>query len=165
MRCAPAQQRHFYPPLPASGIYAVVNDRFMGKSSKIMIQSRGLKATPQRIAVYDVMRRLGHASADMVCEELSVTSSSPYTKATVYNVLESFAKAGIIARRCSSNNKMYFDVNVCDHVHLLDEEKNTFRDYYSPELVGLVRDFMKSRQIDGFVARKIDIQIVGKELE
>ncbi|MGM9774130.1 MAG: Fur family transcriptional regulator [Candidatus Egerieousia sp.] len=136
----------------------------MENSAKIIIQSKGLKATPQRIAVYNVMRRLGHASADMVCDELSITSSISHTKATVYNALESFAKAGIIDRRYSPNNKMYFDVNVSDHVHLLDEEGNTFRDYDSPELVELVKEFMKEKSIEGFAPRKIDIQIIGKEL-
>ena len=37
---------------------------------KELIKSRGLKATPQRIAIYGSMKKLGHACADMVVEDL-----------------------------------------------------------------------------------------------
>ena len=36
-----------------------------------ILKGKGLKATPQRIAVHEAMLNLGHASADMVVEKLS----------------------------------------------------------------------------------------------
>ncbi|MCI1720393.1 MAG: transcriptional repressor [Bacteroidales bacterium] len=130
------------------------------QTTKEIIQENGLKATPQRIAVYDTMKQLGHASADMVSDVLKETYPT-LTKATVYNVLESFDKVGLLVRRYSSNNKMYFDVNTYDHVHLYDCAKNGYEDYDDPELVALVNNYLAHRKIPGFSVKKIDIQIIG----
>ena len=130
------------------------------QTTKEIIQESGLKATPQRIAVYETMKKLGHASADMVGDVLKETYPT-LTKATVYNVLESFDDAGLLVRRYSSNNKMYFDVNTYDHVHLYDTARNGYKDYYDPELVALVNNYLANRKIPGFSIRKIDIQIIG----
>src|SRR5574344_38658 len=130
------------------------------QTTKEIIQENGLKATPQRIAVYDTMKQLGHASADMVSDQLKVTYPS-LTKATVYNVLESFDKAGLLVRRYSSNNKMYFDVNTYDHVHLYDSVTNSYADYNDPGLIELVRNYLSSRQVNGFKVKKFDIQLIG----
>lgn len=127
---------------------------------KKTIRESGLKATPQRVAVYESMLKLGHASADMVSDQLKVTYPS-LTKATVYNVLESFDKAGLLVRRYSSNNKMYFDVNTYDHVHLYDSVMNSYADYNDPELIELVRNYLSSRQVNGFKVKKFDIQLIG----
>ena len=130
------------------------------QTTKEIIQESGLKATPQRIAVYDTMKKLGHASADMVGDVLKETYPT-LTKATVYNVLESFDDAGLLVKRYSSNNKMYFDVNTYDHVHLYDTARNGYKDYDDPELVALVNNYLANRKIPGFSIKKIDIQIIG----
>jgi|LAHS01.1.fsa_nt_gb Fur family peroxide stress response transcriptional regulator len=130
------------------------------QTTKEIIQESGLKATPQRIAVYETMKKLGHASADMVSDVLKETYPT-LTKATVYNVLESFDDAGLLVRRYSSNNKMYFDVNTYDHVHLYDAAGNRYKDYDDPELVALVNHYLANRKIPGFSIKKVDIQIIG----
>ena len=127
---------------------------------KERIQRCGLKATPQRIAVYSAMQKLGHASADRVKEEIDTVFPS-LTIATIYNVLESFVKAELVARRFSANNKMYFDVNTHEHAHLYDKERNTYVDFHDPELIRLVSDYLASRQIPDFRLTDIDIQLVG----
>lgn len=40
------------------------------KEFRNLLRRHGLKATPQRLAVHEAMMRLGHASADMVVEEI-----------------------------------------------------------------------------------------------
>ena len=127
---------------------------------KEKIQKGGLKATPQRIAVYNALLKLGHASADMVGEEIKEVFPS-LTIATIYNVLESFVRADLIVRRFSSNNKMYFDVNTYEHAHIYDKEKNTYLDYDDPELIRLVTEYLKSRKIPNFNLANIDIQLIG----
>jgi len=127
---------------------------------KDKIKETGLKATPQRIAVYKAMQCLGHASADMVAEQLKEVYPS-LTVATVYNVLESFIQAGLITRRFSSNNKMYFDINTYEHVHLYNAAKDSYEDYDDPKLLKLVTDYFNNKEIDGFVVKNIEIQLVG----
>ncbi len=127
---------------------------------KSEIQKSGLKATPQRIAILGAMHKLGHASADMVAERLRDVFPS-LTVATIYNVLESFLAKGLVVRRFSSNNKMYFDVNTYAHAHLYFVDDNHYSDYDDNELIELVNDYLKNKTIPNFKAKSIDIQIVG----
>ena len=128
---------------------------------KEKIHESGLKATPQRIAIYNALQKLGHASADMVVEVLNNVFPS-LTIATIYNVLESFVERGLLVRRYSSNNKMYFDVNTYDHVHFYDTQSNTHSDYSDPELVILVNDHLNSKELGGFKLSSVDIQLIGQ---
>ena len=129
---------------------------------KERIKEAGLKATPQRIAVYGAMRKLGHACVDMVVEEVA-TSYPSMTIATIYNVLESFVNAGLLVRRFSSNNKMYFDVNVYEHAHFYDTDENSYEDFNDPELVKMVLDYIATKKIEHFDIKSVDIQLVGKK--
>jgi len=126
-----------------------------------MLRIRGLKATPQRVAIYCIMSNLGHASADMVAKRMEEKYGS-ITLATVYNVLDSLAKAGMIQQRMSLNNKMYYDINTYDHCHLYNIEDNTIADYDDPELINLVRDYLASKKITNFDLDRVDIQLLGK---
>ena len=128
------------------------------------IKEAGLKATPQRLAIYESMRKLGHASVDMVIEDLK-NSFPTLTVATIYNVLESFVNTGLLTRRFSSNNKMYFDVNVYEHAHFYDQEENSYMDFLDPELVRLVMDYLSTKQIEKFDVKTVDIQLVGKKTD
>ena len=62
---------------------------------KNILKSHSLKATPQRLAVHEAMLKLGHASADMVTEEIQKSSGTKVTVASVYNILTSMAMLGI----------------------------------------------------------------------
>jgi Fur family peroxide stress response transcriptional regulator len=128
------------------------------------IKEAGLKATPQMLAIYESMRKLGHASVDMVIEDLK-NSFPTLTVATIYNVLESFVNTGLLTRRFSSNNKMYFDVNVYEHAHFYDQEENSYMDFHDPELVRLVMDYLSTKQIEKFDVKTVDIQLVGKKTD
>lgn len=129
---------------------------------KEKIQQTGLKATPQRIAVYKEMQNLGHACADMVAENLKESFPS-LTVATIYNLLDSFVEVGLLVKRFSSNNKMYFDVNTYDHVHIYDEQLNAYKDYNDPLLVKMVTDYLNNVEIPNFKFRTVDIQILGRQ--
>lgn len=126
---------------------------------KEQIQQNGLKATPQRIAVYDAMTKLGHASVDMVVEMLKNTYPT-LTVATIYNVLESFVEVGLIVRRFSSNNKMYFDVNTYEHAHIYDKKTNSYSDYNDPELIRLVMDYLMKKGKPDLTFTNVDIQLI-----
>ena len=141
----------------------IFNDNIVQQDIKEKIQSAGLKATPQRIAIYDIMLNMGHVSADMVIERLRQSYPS-LTRATVYNVLESFEKSGLIVKRYSPSNKMFFDINTYDHVHLYDKQESTYRDYPDLSLIELVRDYLKDKQIPGFDVEKVEVQLIGRSV-
>ena len=125
------------------------------------IKEAGLKATPQRLAIYESMRKLGHASVDMVIEDLK-NSFPTLTVATIYNVLESFVNTGLLTRRFSSNNKMYFDVNTFKHMHLYDQENHVFKDVIDDELIALIESHLGRKKFRGYKIEGIDIQLVGR---
>lgn len=130
---------------------------------KDKIQKCGLKATPQRIAIYQTMSELGHASADMVNCYLKEKFPS-LTVATIYNVLESFVEVGLLVKRFSSNNKMYFDVNTYEHAHMYDINSNSYLDYNDPELIELVNNYIQSKRPMNFDIHNIDIQLIGRTI-
>lgn len=127
---------------------------------KDILKSHSLKSTPQRIVIYQIMKNLGHASADMIYHEIGDQFQS-LTVATVYNVLESFVEAGLLQRRLSSNNKMYFDVNTYNHCHLYFLDDNTFLDHEDLQVIRMVEDHFRNKKIKNFELANIDIQLNG----
>lgn len=127
---------------------------------KDILKEKGLKATPQRLAVHEAMLKLGHASADMVAEQMESAGFTRITIASVYNILSTLADLRVYSRRMSSNNKMYFDVNTFKHLHLYDRTCNEYRDVLDDELVSLVESRLKGRRFRGYTVDHVDIQIV-----
>ena len=128
---------------------------------KNLLKKHSLKATPQRLAVHQVMMELGHASVDMVTERIKDTGVK-VTTASVYNILSQLALIGIYDHRMSLNNKMYFDVNAYGHMHFYDLENHTYRDIIDDELYEMIQQKLMRKRFKGFKVEDIDIQIIGR---
>ena len=126
------------------------------------LRRHGLKATRQRLAVHEAMMVLGHASADMVTEEISRKGVGKVTVASVYNILSQLADLKVYTRRLSTNNKMYFDISTFRHIHLYDRENHRYRDVFDEELMDLVQSHLKRRKFKGFTVEDIDIQLIAR---
>ena len=126
------------------------------------LKRHGLKATRQRLEVHEAMMVLGHASADMVSEEIGRRGVVKVTTASVYNILSQLADLHIYSRRLSTNNKMYFDINNFRHIHLYDRENHRYRDVYDEELMELIQSHLKRRKFRGFTVEDIDIQFIAR---
>lgn len=85
------------------------------------LNSVGLKATPQRMAIYNALEEYGHASADLVFDKVKKVFPT-ISVATVYNALNGMAEAGIISRLILRDNCQYFDITVTAHNHFVCEE-------------------------------------------
>ena len=129
---------------------------------KTDLKRHGLKATPQRLAVHQAMMKLGHASEDMVTDEIKKNGATKVTVASVYNILTNLALLGIYDHRMSSNNKMYFDVNTFKHLHIYDCENHEYRDVIDEELLDLVEKHLTRRKFKGYRIEDIDIQLIGR---
>ena len=126
-----------------------------------MLKRKSLKATPQRLAVHRAMQKLGHASADMVAQEIENDANTKITVASVYNILSEFANLGIYKHRLSANNKMFFDFNTYEHAHFYDIENNTFRDISEDKVISELLERLARKRFKGYKVDYIDIQIVG----
>ncbi len=129
---------------------------------KQILKTHSLKATPQRLAVHEVMTDLGHASADMVTEAIAEKGTTKVTVASVYNILTQLAMLGIYDHRLSSNNKMYFDVNTFDHMHLYDKENHIYKDVLDEELITMIKTHLSRKRFRGYKVEDIDIQLIAR---
>ena len=129
---------------------------------KNILKKHSLKATPQRLAVHEVMINLGHASADMVTDALKEKDTAKITVASVYNILTQMAMLGVYNYRLSTNNKMYFDVNTFKHVHLYDQDNHLFKDVIDDELISIIEAHLGRKRFKGYKIESIDIQLMGR---
>jgi len=129
---------------------------------RVRLNEHGLKATHQRIRVYALMCRLGHASADTVYQQLG-EDRGRMTLATVYNVLESMTEAGLLALRPSFSNKMFFDVNTDAHFHLYRKDTGEIMDLHDAEFQQRLEARIRERMPAELSLDDVEIQILCHE--
>lgn len=121
----------------------------------------GLKATPQRIAVYNaLLGRHDHPTADKIHQELQeqFPGMSP---ATVYNALDSLCRAGLIKRVKTDQGSQRYDAIQESHHHLYCAISDRMEDYYDPELDQIINDYFSRKQIKGFKVLDVKLQLTG----
>lgn len=128
---------------------------------KELFRAKGLKATAQRLIVYDVLRTLGHAPVDCIVQAVHRQMPS-ISVASVYNILETLASHQLVSKLLTSDNKLHYDITAVPHHHLYDDQLHRIADFSDPELTRLVADYLASHSIEGFEPHNIRVQIVGK---
>ncbi|MDO4311238.1 MAG: transcriptional repressor [Prevotella sp.] len=127
-------------------------------NSTDIIKNAGLKPTIQRKLVYEAMQDLGHATIDMVIEELR-KKACEVAVSTVYRILSSFCQAGILSSIYNNvDGKCYYDITIRDHHHLFSNGE--IIDYDDPELTELIRQHMLTKNILLTETDKIQVQII-----
>ena len=127
---------------------------------KRLLKDKGLKATPQRVAVHEAMLALGHAPADAVADYLATQEGTAVSAASVYNILSLLADLRIYSRRSSQGGKMVFDVRSGAHLHLYDTHNQTWRDLEDEELLSWVEEHFKGRRFRGYKLDGFEIQLL-----
>ena len=127
---------------------------------KALLKQHRLKATPQRLAVHNVMLQLIHASADQVAAVLKEESELKVSVSSVYNILSQMASLGIYGRRMTTSNVMYFDVNSGSHLHLYDPEKSIFKDIQDPDLLADLEEKIKKHRYRGFRVSSVEVVVI-----
>ncbi len=137
-------------------------DSIMERYSRIKekISGKGLKVTPQRVAVFEAVMNLNHPSADQIKEYVKQNHPGISTGA-VYNILESFAEKELLNRVKTGKGVMRYDAILEKHHHLYCEECDKIADYNDQELDALLENYFNSKSIDNFLVKDIKLQIVG----
>lgn len=125
-----------------------------------ILKNKGLKATPQRLAVHEAMLELGHASADMVCEHVLKSGVTTITIASVYNILAQLAGLGLYRRIPSPDNKIWYDVTLKSHLHIFDRKRGEFKDHSDEKLYSLIHSYLKENPPKGYRVEDFDIHLV-----
>ena len=110
----------------------------------------GLRPTRQRVALGWLLFAKGdrHITAEKLYEE-ATGARVAISLATVYNTLHQFTEAGLLREIAVDGSKTYFDTNLSNHHHFLDEETNTLLDIPGSHIeVGALPDAPAGMEID-----------------
>lgn len=132
---------------------------------KDALKAKGLKATRQRVAVHEVMMELGHASADMVRDQILKKGTVKVTTASVYNTLAQMALLGIYSHRLGMGGKMYFDADPSCNLHLYDPQTGQYFDVQDEELMERVESRCKRRRFKGYKVDSVDVTIICHQVQ
>ena len=122
------------------------------------MRSKGLKVTPQRKLVYDIVDELCHASIEEIIIK-SQKANSDITVSTIYRILNSFCDHNLLAKVNHPNGKTYYDINTHEHHHIITTEQLII-DMDDPELNKLIRQRVLKQVGTKNQVEKISIQIM-----
>jgi len=127
----------------------------MGTGEKI--KRAGLKATPQRKMIYELMAAAGHCSIDEIITKVQ-QQNPEITLSTVYRILDTFCKAGLLSKMNHPSGKCYYDITLSEHHHIFTEKEVI--DYVDPELTEIITTHLKGDFFKDLNIVKISINIL-----
>jgi Fur family peroxide stress response transcriptional regulator len=131
------------------------------ESIKNRLKEHGLKATIQRLAIYDsLLNTKKHPSAEDIYNV--VNDKHPgISLSTVYNTLEIFVSKNLVKKVSNDFGSVRYDAILEPHHHMICENTNTITDYYDAELDTLLKDYFDKKELDNFNIDEIKIHIKG----
>jgi Fur family transcriptional regulator, peroxide stress response regulator len=131
-----------------------------------LLEAAGRRCTPQRLAVYDHLRRACHHPT---AEEIyvSVRGDLPnISLATIYKALEALVASGLAARlTADGSGSSRFDARGDDHYHLRCLRSGTVEDLptpFDPDLVARIDPNLQQTLADrGFTLTGYRLELVG----
>ncbi len=134
------------------------------KADEISFQlnEKGLKVTPQRIAIFEAIIKLrNHPTAENIIEYIRNNHPNIAT-ATVYKVLEALSSNNLIKKVKTEKDVMRYDAVLEKHHHLYCSESDRIEDYKDEELDTLLKKYFQKKEIPYFNIENINLQIIGK---
>lgn len=129
-------------------------------SSKLT--EKGLKVTPQRIAVLEAVMQLhNHPTVDNIIEYIRSNHPNIAT-ATVYKVLDALVQNELIRKVKTAQDIMRYDAIIEKHHHLYSVESDRIEDYHDEELNSLLTAYFEQKGIPGFEIEDVNLHIIGK---
>ena len=132
---------------------------------KDKLVAKGLKVTPQRIAILEAIYTLNnHPTAEMIMDYIRDTHPG-IASGTIYKVLDVLIENQLIERVKTEKDIMRYDGILENHHHLYCSESEEIQDYMNEDLDRLLAHYFKQNGIDNFEIREIKLQIKGKFLK
>ncbi len=125
------------------------------------LSDKGLKVTPQRLAILDAIYKVGgHPTADNIIEHIR-KSNPNIASGTVYKVLDTLIENNLVKRVTTDRDVMRYDGIMEKHHHLYCIECDIIEDYVDEELDEILNEYFKKKDIKGFHLKNIIVQING----
>jgi Fur family peroxide stress response transcriptional regulator len=123
------------------------------------LSDSGLRATPQRELVYDVLlKKRDHPTADQVFTRVKEALPG-ISLATVYNCLETLVSCGLVRQVNLEREPTRYCPNLRPHAHFHDEKSGSTHDIdLPPGLLDRVRAVLPA----GYEASAVEITFRGK---
>ena len=129
---------------------------------KDKLVEKGLKVTPQRIAILEAIYTLNnHPTAEMIMDYIK-DSHPGISTATIYKVLDALEENQLIRRIKTDIDIKRYDGIVENHHHLYSSESNRIEDYNDEKLNSLLEKYFKENEIPDFKIEDIRLQITGR---
>lgn len=134
----------------------------MNKFITDKLHEKGLKVTPQRVAIYEAVLKLNnHPTAENIIDYIK--SNFPnISVGTVYKVLDSFVENNLLKRVKTEKDIMRYDAVLSNHHHLYCAETDRIEDYEDITLHELLVEYFQKNSIKNFTIQDIKLQITGK---
>ncbi len=92
------------------------------------LRTRGYKATPQRIAIYETLLEKEHPSVEEIYETIKKRFPS-VSLTTVYQTLHLLADLGLVIELGFSDKSARFDTNIKPHINVICPSCGKITDY------------------------------------
>ncbi len=128
---------------------------------KQMIAEKGLKVTPQRMAILEAVHDLNsHPTADKIKEYIQENHPS-IAVGTIYKTLEKLKEKELIEKVKTERDVMRYDLVTKKHHHLYSKDSDRIEDYFDDELNKMLEDYFKKKQIKNFQLEDFKIHLTG----
>lgn len=126
------------------------------------LKAKGLKVTPQRVAIYEAVVKLkNHPTAEHIIEYIKKNHPN-ISVGTVYKVLDSLVENHLLKKVKNERDVMRYDAIMQQHHHLYCTQTERIADFDDPELDQLIAHYFEKKKIKGFKVKDITLQITGE---
>ncbi|MDM8158588.1 Fur family transcriptional regulator [Labilibaculum sp. K2S] len=128
---------------------------------KNKLTERGLKVTPQRMAILEAIYNLkNHPTAENIIDYIKKMHPNIAT-GTVYKVLGALVDNRLVKKVKTENDIMRYDGVMKSHHHLYCMESDVIKDYVDEELDELLQNYFAKKNLPGFKIEDIVLQVKG----
>ena len=120
-----------------------------------LLNKRGYRATPQRLAICEALRRAGSHPTVSEIHEFVKRKDPTISLATVYNTLELFTQIGLAREICFRDQPTRYDPSVDSHINLLCISCGKIEDI----------DFEEFEDLHPEIEQKSGFKILGQRFE
>ena len=134
----------------------------MPNFSREKLQEKGMKVTPQRVAIYEAIVKLNnHPTAEIVIDFIKANHPN-ISVGTVYKVLDSLVENELLKKVKTEKDIMRYDAVLSNHHHLYCAETDRIEDYEDEKLNHLINEYFTKNKIKNFKVQEIKLQITGQ---
>lgn len=138
------------------------NSNIMLDQIRENLKHKGLKITPQRIAIYEAVLKLNnHPTAENIIDYIKKNHPN-ISVGTIYKVLDSLVENDLLKKVKNEKDVMRYDAIMQRHHHLYCSETDKIEDFDDPELDKIITEYFSKKKIKGFKIKDISLQITGE---